>query len=186
MVALDGPENGGDTYDEYVYDPARNWRPLGNQQTPTRCMTLEELDASLDRLRADRLSREGVIAHEEYGWERAQKRMERSGSYRELKRALRVLSNRNHRLLRAALRAPRWPVVERVELPPAENLAVRFLAGEMRGEIRVPPWLEELALEERRRSVQELAAQGLSATKIAMILGIRRKKVQALLEPLAA
>ena len=196
-------------FDEYVYDPKENAKPLTidtvDYDAPlrvqmralheevrtgkTRFMSERELDASLDRLAADERSRAGDIDHEAFGWERAREAQDRNGSYAELRRALAELENFSEPLFRATLKAPRYPVSDHAELPPATALGVRVVARGIKGEVRVPSWLDGPLRQFREGSVADLYALGVKPNQIAKRLGIRRDKclrIIATLEPLAA
>lgn len=195
-------------YDEYLYDPA-DAKPLTiadeDHDAPfvvqvqalarevrkgeTRFMSPRELDASLERIAQEERSRAGDFDHEAFGWERAREAQDRNGSYAELRRVLRVLECANERLYRATLRAPHWPISAHDELPLATALGVRVVARGMRGEVRVPSWLDGPLQRFREGSVAELYALGVKPNQIAKRLGIRRDKVLRMvaeLQPLAA
>jgi len=115
-----------------------------------------------------------------YGWERARRAHDRHGSYGELRRALSwlaVVEPERHALIRAVLVDHEQRRLGRVEQAGLE-LGVIALALRMRT-VRVPPWLiERSAAEERRESVEALAAAGLGAGEIARRLGLSKKAVR--------
>jgi DNA-binding CsgD family transcriptional regulator len=138
---------------------------------------------------AAQLPREPVVRsprtgeEEGYGWERAQARQERQGSYRELRRQLdwlRQAHPRWHQLIVAVL-------VEHGERELGPHAALELELGvvaialRMRS-VRVPRWLVEPL--ERRQTVAELAARGLQAGEIARALGLSKKAVRRQLKRL--
>lgn len=139
------------------------------------------VEAILARLADEQAEREGRLAGLAYGWERARAAHDRRGSYRELRRSLERLADARpgwHRLVLAKLvyHEPR------VFTPTAETaieLGVGWLALEMRGPIRVPPWVMERDRAERNRdTIEALAQGGLSPSQIAKHMGMSRKAVK--------
>jgi len=164
-------------WDEYVE------APVADAEQHPHAMDEHVRERLIEQLDRDRQAREGDISTERYSWERERQTYDRKGSYPELRRSL-------DRLFRF------WPMgylqVRRtylrglgVELTPSDRLileaAEEWIAREMRGPIRVPPWLEEHTGMVRQKSVAELARVGLSAGQIARALRIPKQKVKRLL-----
>lgn len=116
-----------------------------------------------------------------YAWERARQAHDAKGSYRELRRALEALAHARpswHRLVLAKLVYQETRVfTEGAET--AILLGVGWLAREMRGPVRVPPWvMEQARAEERRDSIAALRAVGLTNGQIGQRLGMSPKAVK--------
>jgi DNA-directed RNA polymerase specialized sigma24 family protein len=63
-----------------------------------------------------------------------------------------------------------------------ERAAVLWLQSEMRGEVRVPPWLLSDVHAQRRTAFNQLVAAGRSASQIAKELGLPKKRVKKMLK----
>lgn len=118
-------------------------------------------------------------------WERLVQTYDRHGSYQAIRSALDRLSYarpRQHHLVVAVLVEH-----EARELAPVAQLALDLgvLAITLDvGKVRVPPWLiEQTAADERRATIEGLAAEGLSAGLIAKRLGLSKRAVQRRLRP---
>lgn len=125
-----------------------------------------------------------VKAGQSYGWERQVSSYRRHGSYRELERALSLLRGQwpaGYATIRAIYLRDVTVALRGVDRG-REQRAVTLLAAEMRGRIRVPPWVMEEASRDRRDSAHSLRAQGIKPGAIARILGISREKVKRLLK----
>lgn len=175
---------GDEEWDEYLERPLR-----GSQRArePFRLADdIRRLSAQIERLEADEDARNGSYGRERYGWEVERRRLERSGSYRELERLL-------SRLMLAwpsgywVLHVVYWRGLPLTLSPRHAQLevdAVGWIEERMPAEIRVPPWLLDGGVSQsakKRRTVHDLAAEGMSPGKIAFIVGLTRKKVKRIL-----
>jgi len=118
-----------------------------------------------------------------YGWERARAAHDRYGSYKELRRALDWLRDREPRrytLVRVVLidhESRRLSAPDALSL----DLGVVSIALRMRT-VRVPPWLmERRDADRRQQSIAQLAAEGRTAGEIARRLDIPKGTVRKLL-----
>lgn len=171
----------GNAWDEYVE------APLAEARTPLRRITgtidlradIARIDHELRKLKVDEYARAGIVADEER-WVVRQSRLEREGSYAELRRALDRLERLCPRL-RWALRIV-YESQLAVELPfnidVLESLAVAFLCLHMRGQVRIPHAYEEEHAAEKRRSIDELLDEGWKPSRIARVLGVTEKAVK--------
>jgi hypothetical protein len=162
-------------YDEYTGEPIKESASPNPEPTPLRM-----LDRQLETLARLAALRAGETSSERYGWERERIVYDRKGSYQELRRALKKLEKvwpagyaeirRRYFLGVDVLLGP----LERTYLEAAEE----WIARDMRGPIRVPPWLADHDSQRRQRSVKELAAEGLTAGEIARVLRMPKRSVQ--------
>jgi hypothetical protein len=164
-------------WDEYVEAPVAE-----AEQHPAP-MDSYRRDRMIESLDHDRALREGDDSSERFGWERERIVYDRRGSYNELRRALRLLhrkwSDGYNQIVRVHFRGLAISLTSEDQL--LLDAAEEWLARTMRGEIRVPPWLQEASAKIRQRSVAELAADGLSAGQIARMLRIPKQKVRKLI-----
>ena len=139
------------------------------------------VDAILARLADERDEREGRLASLAYGWERARAAADRRGSYKELRRSLDRMRNDRpswHRLVVAKLvnDEPREYTGHAEKMV---ELGVVWVALDMRGPVRVPPWVMDRERGQRVRSeIAELLHDGMTYGQIAAHLGISRKVVK--------
>lgn len=149
---------------------------------------IRRLDASIARIRRTLMAKAGVLdKREKFSWEAAREQQERYGSYRELRKWLRVLALKWPEGHRAIRRVHLSNIeVKLTELDRThEDVAVYWLQHQMKS-LRVPPWLMEYDASRRRDSVQSLHARGLNPGAIARRTGIRKEKVKRILKGLAA
>lgn len=113
-------------------------------------------------------------------WERLVQTYDRHGSYAAVRRELDRLAYRrprSHRLIVAVL-VEHEPRV----LAPVSQLALDLGVLDITlavGKVRVPPWLiEQTAADERRDTIEVLAAAGMSAGLIARRMGMSKRAVQ--------
>jgi hypothetical protein len=165
-------------YDEYTGLPVQ----ADETQHPS-AMSDRQLGAALEQLEYAHELRLGHSEGERYGWERERIAHDRQGSYRELRRSLGLLHRRwpvgyqqVHRVHFRGL-SMLWNKIDRLLLDAAEE----WVAREMRGPVRVPPWLQERRAADRQKTIQELTKEGLSAGQIARVLRIPKAKVKRLL-----
>lgn len=174
---------GEKAWDEYLEAPVRD--ETQRKQSSPRGFRVDEdirrLSTEIDRLDRQRQIREGDFKEERYAWEIRRDRQHRQGSYRELGRALGRLEERS----RAAYNAITYCYEFRPETNPAgqlarwEDLGVTFVAQTMRGEIRIPAHLtERVEAQDRKHTAAELLAGGMSVSKVAKFLGLRKQKVK--------
>lgn len=162
---------GEDPWDEYTRAEVKDVDAQNPHAMDTGVLTI-----TLDRLNRD-------PSEDRYGWETSRLIHERKGSYDELRRALRLLEalwpSGAHQLRRRYFRGLS------VALTASDlvlcDCAEEWLAREMRGPVRVPPWLCESAANGRRKTVQELHQEGLRPGEIARRLGMPKLKVQRML-----
>jgi hypothetical protein len=162
-------------WDEYVGLPT-----VEAAQLPTM-PSAPAVDAILARLADERDEREGRLAGLAYGWERARAAADRRGSYKELRRSLdRMRGERPgwHRLVVAKLVNGEPRSYTRAAEAVIE-LGVVWVARDMRGPVKVPPWVMERERgEQTRNEVAELARDGMTYGQIAARLGVSRKVVK--------
>jgi hypothetical protein len=162
-------------WDEYVGLPTAE-----AAQLPTM-PSAPAVDAILARLADERDEREGRLAGLAYGWERARAAADRRGSYKELRRSLdRMRGDRPqwHRLVVAKL-VNDEPRSYTPKAETAVELGVVWVALDMRGPVRVPPWVMERERADRARDTVELLARdGLTPAQIAQRLGMTKKAVK--------
>jgi len=167
--------SGEEPWDEYVGLPTAEAAQLPVMPSAP------PVDAILARLADEQAEREGRLAGLAYGWERARAAADRRGSYKELRRSLdrmRAARPRWHGLVLAKLvnDEPRT-FTALAEL--AIELGVVWVARDMRGPVRVPPWVMERERGDRARdSVALLARDGMSPGQIAARLGMTKKAVK--------
>jgi hypothetical protein len=175
---------GEDPFDEYTGEPVAD---AASKSAHAPAFRLEDdyrrLGAQLDRVQRTLAAREGR-PDASYGWERAREAQERLGSYRELRAALRGLqrvSPNGYSVIRAA-----WltdlPVTLVGRTQAIERAAVLWLQAEMPGEVRVPPWLMTDVYRERRTVFEQLVAAGRSASEIARVLDLPKRRVKKMLK----
>lgn len=165
-------------WDEYTAEPVVE---TGARKAPA--MTERQREHELERLAHARALREGDDSSERFGWERERIAYDRQGSYRELRRVLFRLQGRwsyGHRLTSKVYFRGVDTVLSSTDLI-LLAAAEEWVAREMRGRIRVPPWVAEQAAGQKRRSISDLAAEGMSAGQIARVLRIPKAKVKRLL-----
>lgn len=177
---------GEDPYDEYTGEPIGDEGSRSKHKPPFRLEDdMRRLTAQLERVDLQIAEREGVWT-DAYGWERARVLWDRMGSYNELRRALIALQSRwpvGYSVVRAYwLRDVPVQMIGRAH--DIERVAVVWLALEMRGQIRVPPWMLDNHHAERKDSFQKLVAEGRSASEISRLLGIQKKRVKKMLKDL--
>jgi hypothetical protein len=162
-------------WDEYTRQPVE-----AEEDQHPHSMTRHQLDRALEQL-------ETYERGERFGWERERQVYERRGSYAELALALDRLAEQwppgylqiKRQYLRGLYFEP--SAMSRLFCEVAEE----WLAREMRGEIRVPVWLQEQVAASRELTIQELAEQGMTAGQIARRLRIPKLKVQRTLRAAA-
>lgn len=184
-------------YDEY--DTAR--RPLGGDQGGSRPATVQEIDKALALLERDADARSGDFGSEKFPWERAKEQRDRSGDYRYLEEALRVLQHR----LPGPYGALRRIYMVGVHVTPTPHLmslerqGLAWIAQRMPGAIKVPAWVEDTDTTGDRRLPQWVAAlavcrrdsifalydDGWIEGKISRRLGVPLAKVKMILRPSA-
>lgn len=158
QAALDGVRIGkGRTLveerDAYDDGPKGFWAT-----TEAKTMTPRQVERALDNLREDALKRAGVIADIEFEatLEQAERRDAR-GSYQELRVALDFM-------------------------PPLRGAAaVRWLAENIPGPIRVPRWAYEQELADLEEEILRLKGHGWSRQEIAAYLAVSQRQVKSAL-----
>lgn len=177
---------GESPYDEYTGEPVGDDASKPKHKAPFRLEDdYRKLTAQLERVDLAIAEREGVW-EDSYGWEKARVLWDRMGSYNELRRSLGALEARwpiGHSVIRSY-----WlqdvPVRMIGRAHDVERVAVVWLALEMRGEVRVPPWMLEDRKIERKKGIAEYVAEGMTAGQIARAMGLPKKKIQRLLKSL--
>lgn len=175
---------GEDPYDEYTGLPISDVASSASHAAPFRLEDdYRKIGVELDRIQSTVDSREGVYA-DAYGWEKAREAWERLGSYRELRRALGRLqgfSPEGYGVLRSV-----WlmdvPVTMIGKIQQVEQASIIWVQDDMRGEIKVPPWLMEDVFSQRRSTFEQLVSAGKSASQIARDLGLPKKRVKKMLK----
>lgn len=162
------------------YDTGRDFAWMNLEDGKKRAA--RRRDEILLQLRRDELAREGKLdLRERYGWENKRMLMERHGDYRQLRHGLRrlqhlcpVLYDTLHQLYFSG---------EYDDPPrtPREQVAVEFLSRQIKGPVRVPPWLQNACT---APTFTDLVARGLSSRQIAFRLGLSQKKVKRMLKGL--
>lgn len=169
-------------WDRYVGVPLEDLRVT---RTGSHDPHQEELrlTASIERIQRVLDEKEGRSDHERFGWERSKAAYDRYGSYKRLRRALIRLHNTFPEAY-AAIR--RVYVLDVVHLTPhdlaLEEEGVRWIAENIGGDVRVPPWVQQQMAVDRREDVHELAGQGWTAGRIARHLKIPKEKVRRILK----
>lgn len=170
---------GEPAWDEYVGS-----RVGGEETSQLRTMSRQELDETITRLERAELAREDRVAKDDLiGWERGRRARDASGSYEELERSLerlRVLAYTARRTLDLHYGAG-MPVPER-----RLELIIAWLAGDMRGPVRIPLWAWEQETEKLHGQVLELGEAGLQVSEIASALEMSQRRVKQLLARKAA
>lgn len=170
-----------DGWDEYVEAPVADAVVPQLSAGHDRLAEIRRLDASISKIQRTLDAKAGKHVEEAFSWERMRAAYERAGSYKELRRCLGDLRHR-------------WPegyaVVRRVYTirlntlssreRTIEDMCVRWLAQEMK-DVRVPPWVEQYASEQRNDTIESLHAQGLTPGVIARRLRIPKEKVRNVL-----
>lgn len=174
---------GEDPFDEYTGEPVVDGGSSAKHGAPFRLEDdYRRLGEQLDQIEQAQQERQGVYS-EMYGWEKAREAQERLGSYRELKRALGALQELSPNIY-GVVRA-RWlfgvPVNLIGRAVAIEQAAIIWVQGEMRGEIRVPPWLLIDLFQQRKSRFEQLVQGGYSASEIASYLDLPKKRVKKML-----
>ena len=164
-------------WDEYLEAPVEE-----AEQHPAP-MSAHLRDRTLERLDHEQALREGDHSSERFGWERERALYDAKGSYRELRRSLGLMRRRwppGHAQIQ---RVYFWGASFQLSFEDGQLLeqAERWVMHEMRGPVRVPPWLAEHEGERKQRSVSDLQSEGMSAGQIARTLGIPKQKVRRML-----
>lgn len=172
---------GEDAWDEYTGAPIRDDESAkGHAQAFRLADDFRKVSAELARVSATLAQSEGRIPDEPYAWESAKRRYWRHGSYGELAVALSAMADRASGL---------YGVIRLVYLSglPADCIQYRaedeqsgryWLAEAMRGPIRIPRWIEEPMGQEKRKTVAELVAAGLTPAQVARVLRIPKEKAR--------
>lgn len=125
------------------------------------------------------------LADEVFRLQRRRRQMEREGSYRELSRSLRLLSEASHCCHRAVVSRWLMDIPHRLSAheKALEDIAVEWLARTMRGTIVVPLWAVE-----KSQKIQEVdlildlrEKTGWGSKRIAAALQINERKVKTAL-----
>ena len=168
-------------WDEYTCQPVQ-----AEETQHPHAMSERELAVSLERLDFERAVRDGDVQGERYGWERERSSHERQGSYKELRRAMVSLHVQwpvgHAQIQRVHIRglAVAWSGDDLLVLAAAEE----WLAREMRGAVRVPPWLIEREADKKQKNVADLAREGYSPGQIGRLLRLPKAKVKRILATL--
>lgn len=185
----------GAIFDEYTY--AYDRADKAGESSQLRVMEAWEVDRELARLRADKRARAGVhLKTDAYGWEKARERRDRSGSFRELDRALDALSIQHpglSALLVNIFRGVYGPTSKREDsvggspfIPVGAGRAywqaLCFIEARMPDTIRVPQHLSDADSGLRRRErVTETYRRTNSISKTAHSHGMRKARVKEIL-----
>jgi hypothetical protein len=175
---------GDEAFDEYLGEPVRDAERKG--QSAPRTFRLDEdirrLGSSIDRLEREWGEKRGDISGESFPWETERRRLDRSGSYRELRRVLSELERKSGHVHRSTLLV--YGPNSMVDVPADSvrfmaDMGVEYIAREMRGDIRIPEWLEERTVAVQRRvTIDALHLAGYSPRKIAKVLGLSMRTVK--------
>lgn len=137
------------------------------------------LDEAKELPRASTPPRLGNVEDGGHAWEALKARYDRHGSYRELRRQLDWLSLTHpsrYLLVRRVLVDHEPRVLDRetgIEL----RIGVVLIARRMRS-VRVPTWLMEQGNARVNRSIEGMAAEGMSPAQIAREVGLSRESVK--------
>lgn len=137
------------------------------------------LDEANDLPRATSPPRLGDVEDAGHAWESLRGRYDSHGSYRELRRQLDWLSltdSRRYLLIRRILVDHEPRTIDHatgVEL----RIGVVMIARRMR-KVRVPAWLIERGNARQNRTIEGMAAEGLSPAQIAREVGLSREAVK--------
>lgn len=172
---------GEDAYDEYTGEPVGDSDSAPAHKTPFRLEDdYRKLGVQLEAV--DHLLEPGRSP--EYAWETVRRTWDRAGSYPELREALAVLAEHwpaGHAVIQSV-----WlrhvPVRMIGKAHDVEKVGVTWLAIQMQGEIRVPSWLLEDALHDRKLTFAEMVRAGHSASEIAKRLQMSKKRVKKMLK----
>ena len=168
---------GEPAWDEYI-----GARVAGEETKRPRTMTPQELDGELTRLRRDASAREGRVAADDLtAVERGRKARDGSGSYVELERSL----ERMHQYAYGARQLIDLHYGAGIALDDASRArldqAIAWLAVDMRGPVRIPPWAWEQETEKLLDEVQRLGREGHQVSEIAEELQMSQRRVKTLL-----
>lgn len=133
-----------------------------------KTMSSQDIDHELARLRADEYTRQGIIAHERYGWERRRKRMEREGDYARVRDTLEHLRHHETDTYRGVLRREHW--------------ALERLANRVPGSIRVPLDIDAAIGQQLVDDAHSLRDRGVPVTVIAELLYVKEHRARRLLK----
>lgn len=173
---------GDDPWDEYLNEPIRDFESRrDHERVVTRGEQSRQLDAEIAKLQRNAALRAGVVDGERERWEIERQRLYREGSYGELRRCLALLGARSPHVWKATLIVHQGDLIACSQRTrQLADIGVAFLAQAMRGDVRVPQWVDErVRSHESRKSVEELAALGFSARRIAKTLHLSLKTVKA-------
>lgn len=162
-----------------------------------RCMTIQEIERDLEKIRSDFEARNGLSPSRDFGWIARHRALRRAGSYDDLERALQSLLATHPRQARAIWHQYvlqfDFPADGKEELI-AEGL--RLLTERMPNPILVPRWLlpdgealkrsyhygkthrHEKARGERNEEIRKQYASGVSTSALAVRHNLTRRSVQ--------